>query len=638
MSLLNDGDISALSSNKALKYINALSSMVDGCLCVVQCADDIISLKAAKPDFYKLFSCTEETFPSRTKENLLYMVAKTDRDTLLMKIRAQAMFGCDIEQNVFATLNSNDGIWVHCSARAIESENGIYICSLHDLTQERKTNDNFLYEKERNRILIEQTESIIFEYDYMLDTLYTSEKWEKTFGYKLPQEIVAKKIYHADDIIHPDDKAMLLELMSGKNRNSGHFETREIRFFKRDRNYLWTNVAVVVLLDDNGKRKRAIGKITNINDQVEKTLKLKARAHRDPMTELYNSVSVRKLVEQAIFASAPDSLHAMVVIDIDEFKRINDLYGHLSGDKSLIKLARILQEVTTEDDYVGRVGGDEFVFFLRNISGLKSVTDLLNQIYGIIKNSAEVSTEVPSFTCSMGVSLFPRDGCDYSKLFETADTALYSAKLKGKNRYEIYSDTSIATLYQSRIEEFSSIGSEKIRKPMKYTIVQGILDILCHSSNPSEAIVTSLGLAASYYNLSRAVVYRYKPENRKLFDCIYEWVSNEKNSLAENYREAAGVEQYKISKEFGTDGVFICSDMKKYKKLGGIFDFFLKREVTAAIHCGIYDYDSLLGSIGFEAMNGIHEFNMEEIRTLRIVSGIIGMYIMKYDIEKHGSI
>lgn len=125
-------------------------------------------------------------------------------------------------------------------------------------------------------------------------------------------------------------------------------------------------------------------------------------------------------------------LHALVMVDVDHFKRINDRYGHGYGDQMLARICDLLRSALRADDLVGRIGGDEFVLLLKNVVNrdalLVKINSLCTQVYENASDRLEIS-------CNFGAATYPQDGADFDELYRKADTALYVAKRSGSQLY-----------------------------------------------------------------------------------------------------------------------------------------------------------------------------------------------------------
>ncbi len=180
-------------------------------------------------------------------------------------------------------------------------------------------------------------------------------------------------------------------------------------------------------------------RVSNILTTVEQIRGLKKAAGTDPMTGLLNKASSQEEID----ILARDNIGALMMIDLDSFKPVNDIYGHDMGDKILIRFSEIIRSAVRSTDLAGRMGGDEFVVFCKNINDEEVIADKTKWINEQILLSAKElmgqDMTIP-LGASIGCSFAPDHGKDFLTLFKKADKALYEVKQNGKHGYKIFSD------------------------------------------------------------------------------------------------------------------------------------------------------------------------------------------------------
>ena len=160
-----------------------------------------------------------------------------------------------------------------------------------------------------------------------------------------------------------------------------------------------------------------------------------ARASCDSLTMLYNTKTTRTLCEEYI--SSVDGNFALMIIDIDGFKKINDNYGHIAGDEVLVAMSGIFKKLFRNNDIVGRIGGDEFLILMKDVGDAEIVKRKSTQIVQIVSEIATDTIPKGNLSCSVGVVLSKKADLGYDELFCLADKTMYSAKQNGKNRFEL---------------------------------------------------------------------------------------------------------------------------------------------------------------------------------------------------------
>ena len=182
------------------------------------------------------------------------------------------------------------------------------------------------------------------------------------------------------------------------------------------------------------------------NDLVDKTQslikkeKLRSeflldKSNHDPLTGLYNKAATEELISQYLMEGGH---HALYIMDIDKFKNVNDTYGHTIGDKVIKAVANRIKAISRDSDVAGRIGGDEYMLFLKDIRKPETLEIKAREIWTAFHEAAGDVPEVASLSGSIGCALFPRDGMTFAELYKAADQALYNTKEHGRDGWTIY--------------------------------------------------------------------------------------------------------------------------------------------------------------------------------------------------------
>lgn len=201
-----------------------------------------------------------------------------------------------------------------------------------------------------------------------------------------------------------------------------------------DGNMYWMELSAHVFQDRITGNLYALFYLKDVDAEKKREMAQTKAAQRDPLTNVYNRVTFER--EVIAYMQEPDSRGMLLLLDIDDFKMINDRHGHLQGDAALKKLTRVLQNTFRSHDLIGRLGGDEFLVFVKgDISG-----EVLNQR---LKHMCSLLSEEPGecLTCSVGIRQVESGNFVYEDMLNQADIALYQSKKKGKNQYSYYEKT-----------------------------------------------------------------------------------------------------------------------------------------------------------------------------------------------------
>ncbi|MEO0003532.1 MAG: hypothetical protein RLZZ22_1224, partial [Pseudomonadota bacterium] len=180
---------------------------------------------------------------------------------------------------------------------------------------------------------------------------------------------------------------------------------------------------------------RAFGVLMLANAHI--TAELRHFAERDPLTSIYNRRSFLILLDKSVnLMQRMQSPLSLLMMDLDHFKRINDTWGHGSGDQTLRHFVRLVSDHLRSEDVIGRVGGEEFVIFLPN-TGLEAAAGVAERLRALIESQPVAGAQGPiALTVSIGVTLIARDESQETAL-QRVDQAMYRAKAKGRNRVEL---------------------------------------------------------------------------------------------------------------------------------------------------------------------------------------------------------
>ena len=251
--------------------------------------------------------------------------------------------------------------------------------------------------------------------------VFVSDACEALLGYR-PDEMVGRPI---TDFMHPDDvpatRASIDRVMSGQPH---------VDFCNR---YLRKDAGVVYILwsarwsEEDEVRIGVARDVTKLRQAEEE---LRFLAHHDPLTGLTNRLLFTDRLNAALrSARRRDSLAALLFIDINDFKGINDAHGHAAGDRVLCAIARRLERCVRETDTVARMGGDEFTVLLTDVASIEAVTEKVERILEIMAEPLGADfAGIAMPSCSIGVACYPADGADADTLLRHADTNMYRLK------------------------------------------------------------------------------------------------------------------------------------------------------------------------------------------------------------------
>ena len=215
-----------------------------------------------------------------------------------------------------------------------------------------------------------------------------------------------------------------------------------------------------LLIKDNYKEleEAYLSSVTSLNDLTAKYEELnksresmKKLAYTDYLTELPNRTAFTEMLDNIILTIRNEEIIALMDIDIDNFKDINDSLGHSYGDELLLDITHRLKQVLDENDYLGRIGGDEFIILTQNLDDILAFEDKIQKVKNVFKSPFVLLAKEYFITVSIGIAFAPRDGKTSQALIKNVDSAMYMAKANGKNTHAYY-DASFNRKLTEKIE------------------------------------------------------------------------------------------------------------------------------------------------------------------------------------------
>ena len=315
--------------------------------------------------------------------------------------------------------------------------------------------------KERLELALAGSNDGVWDRNFIENTLYISPRWKEMIGYKdseLPNEPnVWNTRVHADDLRQAQRD--IENHINGKTNS--YVNTHRLKH--KDGHWVWILDRGQRILDKNGKVVRMLGTHTDITKQKELEIslekqknKLHYQANYDSLTGLPNRALFHDRLNHNIEKSIRDqSKFALLFLDLDMFKQINDSFGHEFGDMVLKEVGNRIKKILRKGDTLARLGGDEFTIITEHLSKAENIRVLAEKILDLFKEPIIINQHNLYISTSIGISLFPDDSKSAKNLLKYADSAMYKAKDEGRNNYKFYSKELTELVFQRIVLENS---------------------------------------------------------------------------------------------------------------------------------------------------------------------------------------
>lgn len=311
-------------------------------------------------------------------------------------------------------------------------EKGLCGCMLHDITTRKRLEIQLDQERARLHFLLRTTTDVFFQYDFETAIMYISTEGSdgKNTLYELPDcpnALVEKELLSEDDAKR--FKKALDQLNGNQKAVSLDIRAR----LHPDDEFSWYRLRCLEYTEIHTNKKHILGSMKNIDQIVHQHEILRKEAMLDPLLEIFNVKTGRRLVEKLLrTAPANGFFNIMFLMDLDSFKRVNDTYGHRRGDDVLKTFVHIITKSFRSDDIIYRLGGDEFIGFVKTVQNPKTAIERITA--SVFSQVAEYGRQLCDTTISIGI-IVSNSKRSYDYYYQQADKALYEAKKTGKNKY-----------------------------------------------------------------------------------------------------------------------------------------------------------------------------------------------------------
>ncbi len=591
-------------------------------VCLVKfVGDEYATVISANNFFYSFIGYTSEEFKEQKGNSLKSLIYSEDVKTFDRFIEFEngetGYFDFNIEDKNGNINNVKLNAFV--KANKADENTKIFNCIIMRMGSSFNNTHEDIFQWECYRYVSYISDDIIFRYNVNTDFIELSKKYSEVFG-RSSRINDFKKNLKKNVSIHQEDVDKLIisakeALIDLKRKDL------EIRIRNRDGKFEWFNLIYKMVFEND--ETYAIGRFCNINRQKSEKNKLIEKSQIDGLTKLYNRPATEKMVGEILESNYGTENYALMIIDVDNFKGINDTYGHLLGDAVLIDISKIFKSIYRETDVIGRIGGDEFLVFMNKFNSENDVKDKAELMCEKIRNLYENESTISRVSVSVGISLSIKSRFLYKEMFKNADFALYETKERGKDGYTIFDEKA----YNKELEK----GEKSLKGATGY-IKNKASKILKSEKNVEKAINEILDSIGNKFNVSTAYIYIIS-ENKNFAYERFQWCNQGINPIEEGMKEIpleAGVSDLNYLSYFNREDIFYCADVTKLEYPFNEYMRFLGAK-SILEYLIVYKGETI-GYIGFAEYNNQRLWVQNEIDAIGVVADVLSEYV--YELSK----
>ncbi len=417
-------------------------------------------------------------------------------------------------------------------------------------------------------------------------------------------------------LIHEEDIPIYEKMMDElKSIRTG---TYVLRLLHDSGNYRYHSIDTKFVKNSADMPVFAMGRGIDIHEQRA----IEERSQKDLLTDCYNKISAENIIAEKLRKNT-GAEHTFFIMDIDNFKAINDNLGHFFGDEVLRDISAGLKAAFRGNDIVARIGGDEFIVFVSNLSDMNIIKQKAEMILDVYRKTYSGEYKDYSISGSVGIALYPGDGMTYNDLYQNADKALSHAKIQGKNRYVLYSpDFDMGTTRSTtKIENANRIASSFF----DYDLISAVFNILYDRNGDNDSINLALSYLCQKYGADRSYIFETLDHCTTLsntFEYCKEGIRSEIDNLQ-------GI-PYELFADFigkAHNDIIYSNNLRETLEQDRAFEIMDDQGILSFVHAQIKRDGELTFFIGLDDCTKTRVWTEREINSLQYIGKLLSIIL-----------
>lgn len=522
-------------------------------------------------------------------------------------------------EEVFRLKKKNNGwhynvVRIHTEKGMVENRRNIGV-EIIDIDESVGDYETAMDSLSRVRLLMSLTDEFAFIYDKETNMfkMFKYDRFNRIILYDMDIDQWKREMLSRSYVKY-DEKAMLDTLVLNMKTYADSFSIKMNCAIRTQSDIFEAVRFIGTVHNESSGNKIIVGRVVSDESvgHASTAMEIMNELQYDSLTGVYNKKTITEYAKKRI-AEEKEKRIVIAILDVDNFKSVNDTFGHLYGDKVLARVGGRLKEIVGEDGVIGRIGGDEFMIVFNGLDDDQVLRGMLRAIRTQIKWEFAEDFENLSITCSIGASIFPVNGRDYEDLFKKADCCLYIAKEKGRDRYVFFRDEMHRASYEAMLNKNQLNAMKNPREIRELKNVasfmenamtdsrKAILDAMRHMKDTFG--IDNINI---YYGEGMKKVYSFGSDIPEAKDAMYVFSEEFQKLMGENER----LLQIGFADAFSDITPDFCGRMKAER-------------IASTIQCYIGDKRNIKGLVTFNKCREASQWANYEIDCARIFAAVL---------------
>ena len=522
-------------------------------------------------------------------------------------------------EEVFRLKKKNNGwhynvVRIHTEKGMVENRRNIGV-EIIDIDESVGDYETAMDSLSRVRLLMSLTDEFAFIYDKETNMfkMFKYDRFNRIILYDMDIDQWKREMLSRSYVKY-DEKAMLDTLVLNMKTYADSFSIKMNCAIRTQSDIFEAVRFIGTVHNESSGNKIIVGRVVSDESvgHASTAMEIMNELQYDSLTGVYNKKTITEYAKKRI-AEEKEKRIVIAILDVDNFKSVNDTFGHLYGDKVLARVGGRLKEIVGEDGAIGRIGGDEFMIVFNGLDDDQVLRGMLRAIRTQIKWEFAEDFENLSITCSIGASIFPVNGRDYEDLFKKADCCLYIAKEKGRDRYVFFRDEMHRASYEAMLNKNQLNAMKNPREIRELKNVasfmenamtdsrKAILDAMRHMKDTFG--IDNINI---YYGEGMKKVYSFGSDIPEAKEAMYVFSEEFQKLMGENERFL----QIGFADAFSDITPDFCGRMKAER-------------IASTIQCYIGDKRNIKGLVTFNKCREASQWANYEIDCARIFAAVL---------------